>query len=195
MQHFSSFSLAGHGLSGHRGSHRQWCAAAPKKQYDVVIIGGGGHGFATAHYLAANHGICNVAVIERGWIGGGNNGRNTAVIRSNYFYTPSAAFYGRSLDLYRTLGIEEVLGDQTNQCLDLSSAFLTVDVTGTDAAILLEQGMALPLFTISTSRGARTLCGHLPILIKATDDGFRICVDTSLAYAFWRWADHAMAKS
>jgi sarcosine oxidase subunit beta len=76
---------------------------APEAEYDVVIIGGGGHGLATAHYLAANHGITRVCVLERGWIGGGNTGRNTTVIRSNYFFPQSAALYDLSLKLYEGL--------------------------------------------------------------------------------------------
>src|SRR5690606_8661631 len=71
--------------------------------YDVIIIGGGGHGLATAYYLAKNHGVRNVAVLEKGWIGGGNTGRNTTVVRSNYLYPESAAFYDFSLRLYEGL--------------------------------------------------------------------------------------------
>jgi sarcosine oxidase subunit beta len=71
-----------------------------------VVIGGGGHGLATAYYLARKHGIRNVAILERSWIGGGNSGRNTQVIRSNYFYSVGSTFYDHSLRLYETLGSE-----------------------------------------------------------------------------------------
>lgn len=103
---FSALSLFRQSLNSHNGWPRHWRAAEPKKRYDVVIVGGGGHGLALAYYLASRHHITNVAVVEKGWIGGGNTGRNTAVIRSNYFYSPSAAFYARALKLYRNLGNE-----------------------------------------------------------------------------------------
>ena len=75
----------------------------PKKSYDVVIVGGGGHGLAAAYYLATRHGITNVAVLERKYIGGGNSGRNTTVIRSNYGIPEAVRFYQRSVELYQTL--------------------------------------------------------------------------------------------
>jgi sarcosine oxidase, subunit beta len=80
-----------------------WREATPKPRYDVLIIGGGGHGLATAYYLAKNHGVTNVAVLERGWIGGGNTGRNTTIVRSNYLYPESARLYDFSLRLYEGL--------------------------------------------------------------------------------------------
>ena len=103
MQRFSAFSLFRHGLSGHRHWRETWAKATPKSTYDAVVIGGGGHGLATAYYLAKNHGIKRVAVLERGWIGGGNTGRNTTVIRSNYFYPESVALYDLALRLYEDL--------------------------------------------------------------------------------------------
>ena len=72
----------------------------PKSHYDVIIIGAGGHGLATAFYLAKEHGITNVAVLEKGWLGGGNTGRNTAIIRSNYLYDESAGIYNHALNLW-----------------------------------------------------------------------------------------------
>jgi sarcosine oxidase subunit beta len=91
------------GLNGQRGWEPAWRDATPKARYDAVIVGGGGHGLATAYYLAKNHGVTNIALIERGWIGGGNTGRNTTVIRSNYFFPETAAFFDFALRLYEGL--------------------------------------------------------------------------------------------
>jgi len=97
----------GAALSGHRRLERMWRDAAPREAYDVIIIGGGGHGLATAYYLAKEHGIQNVAVLEKGWIGGGNAGRNTTIIRSNYELEGNTAFYEWSMKLWE--GLEQDL--------------------------------------------------------------------------------------
>ncbi|HME39293.1 MAG TPA: sarcosine oxidase subunit beta family protein [Steroidobacteraceae bacterium] len=100
---YSAWSLLRGALSGQRLWTPAWRDASPKPGYDVIIVGGGGHGLATAYYLAKNHGLTNVAVIERGWIGGGNTGRNTTIVRSNYLYPESARLYDFSLQLYEGL--------------------------------------------------------------------------------------------
>ena len=94
-------------LGGHRGWGPAWRDAAPKSEYDIIVIGGGGHGLATAHYLAKVHGICNVAVVEKGWIGSGNAGRNTTIIRSNYLLPGNNPFYEWSMKLWE--GLEQDL--------------------------------------------------------------------------------------
>jgi len=106
VKRYSALSLIEQGLRGQKGWPPAWRAATPKPRYDVVIIGGGGHGLATAYYLAKNHRVTNVAVLERGWIGGGNSGRNTTIIRSNYYYPQSIALFELALTLYERLSLD-----------------------------------------------------------------------------------------
>jgi sarcosine oxidase subunit beta len=103
MKKYSVFAVAREAMRQHTGWERAWRDAAPKKRYDVIIIGAGGHGLATAYYLGKNFGITNVAILEKGWLGGGNTGRNTTIIRSNYLQDPSAALYEKARSLYETM--------------------------------------------------------------------------------------------
>ncbi|MDA0998396.1 MAG: sarcosine oxidase subunit beta family protein [Proteobacteria bacterium] len=100
---YSLFNLVKNAFSGHQRWPEAWRSPPPKPTYDVIIIGGGGHGLAAAYYLAKLHGIRNVAVLEKGWIGGGNTGRNTTIVRSNYLLEPNAHFYEHSLKLWEGL--------------------------------------------------------------------------------------------
>jgi sarcosine oxidase, subunit beta len=103
---FSFASLARQALKGHTGWPEQWRSPEPKSAYDAVIVGAGGHGLATAYYMAKEHGMRNIAVLEKGWLGGGNTGRNTTIIRSNYLWEPSEAIYGHAHNLWHGLSQE-----------------------------------------------------------------------------------------
>ena len=103
MKRYSVFAIAREAMSYHQNWEEAWRSPAPKSRYDVVIVGAGGHGLATAYYLGKNYGITNVAVIEKGWLGGGNTGRNTTIIRSNYLQDPSAAIYEKARSLFEDL--------------------------------------------------------------------------------------------
>jgi sarcosine oxidase subunit beta len=107
MERFSALALLKRGFSGQRGWTPQWRRPEkPKKGYEAVIVGGGGHGLGAAYYLAKEHGLTNIAVVEKGWIGGGNTGRNTTIIRSNYLFDESAGLYDHALKLWPTLSQE-----------------------------------------------------------------------------------------
>ncbi|MBT3902329.1 MAG: sarcosine oxidase subunit beta family protein [Pelagibacteraceae bacterium] len=103
---YSVFSLIKNALSYHENWQPAWSNPEIQKEYDAIIIGGGGHGLTTAYYLAKNHGIKNIAVVEKGWIGGGNTGRNTTIIRSNYLWDQSAAIYDHALKLWEGMSQE-----------------------------------------------------------------------------------------
>ena len=100
---FSLANLVRQSFAGHEGWPRQWRDAEPKPAYDAVIVGAGGHGLATAYYMAAEHGMTNIAVVEKGWLGGGNTGRNTTIIRSNYLWEESEALYDHAMGLWQDL--------------------------------------------------------------------------------------------
>jgi sarcosine oxidase subunit beta len=104
---FSGLKVLAQGLTGNKGWTPHWRSPEPKKKYDVIIIGGGGHGLSTAYYLAKNHGVTNIAVLEKGYLGGGNVGRNTTIVRANYFLPGNSEFYSHSLKLWE--GLEEEL--------------------------------------------------------------------------------------
>ena len=103
---YSIFSLARNALSHHNNWERNWRNPEPKPQYDAIIIGGGGHGLATAYYLAKEHKLTNIAVLEKGWLGGGNTGRNTTIVRANYLQDESTGIYAHALKLWPDLSKE-----------------------------------------------------------------------------------------
>ena len=103
MQHFSIWSLLRNGMSYQEGWERQWRSPAPQREYDAVVVGAGGHGLATAYYMAKEHGMRNIAVVERGWLGGGNTARNTTIVRSNYLWDEATALYEKAMVLWEGL--------------------------------------------------------------------------------------------
>ncbi|MGH6946140.1 MAG: FAD-dependent oxidoreductase, partial [Kiloniellales bacterium] len=100
---YNAFTLLANALNGNRNWQPAWRKPEPKPAYDVIIVGGGGHGLSTAYYLAKEHGITNVAVLEKGWLGSGNIGRNTTIVRSNYLLPENSKFYEWSLKLWEGL--------------------------------------------------------------------------------------------
>ena len=106
MSKYSIFSLIKNALTYHENWQKAWRDPQPKEKYDAIIVGGGGHGLGTAYYLAKKYGLKNIAVLEKGWIGGGNTGRNTTIIRSNYLWDESAALYEHSVKLFEGLSQE-----------------------------------------------------------------------------------------
>ncbi len=103
MSKYSVFNLAKNALKYNEGWGELWRSPEPKTSYDAIVIGGGGHGLATAYYLAKEHGISNIAVLEKGYLGGGNTARNTTIVRSNYLWDESAHFYEKSMQLWEGL--------------------------------------------------------------------------------------------
>lgn len=167
MSRYSALSLLNGALSGHRQWQRAWRDAVPRDAYEVVIVGGGGHGLATAYYLAKVHGITNVAVLEKGWIGGGNTGRNTTIVRSNYLWDESAALYDHALKLWEGLSDDLNYNVMFSQRGVLNLAHNLHDVreakrrvnalalNGVDSEWLDRDGVAAFCPIINISQGAR----------------------------------------
>ena len=106
MTRYSAWSVVRNALSGHKHWQEQWPDSEPKSEYDILVIGAGGHGLGAAYYMAKEHGLKNIAVVDKGWLGGGNTGRNTTIIRSNYLYDESARLYDHAVDLWEGLSQE-----------------------------------------------------------------------------------------
>src|SRR5450432_2515806 len=156
---YSAWSLLRGALTGQRHWPAAWRDATPKASYDVIIVGGGGHGLATAYYLAKNHGIANVAVVERGWIGGGNTGRNTTIVRSNYLYPESARLYDFSLKLYEKLSQElnfNIMLSHSRHDLDSMSRWVNaMRMNGIDADLLTRERVHALVPALDVSSHAR----------------------------------------
>ena len=167
MNKYSIFSLVRNAIGYHQDWQQAWRSPDPKFSYDVIVIGGGGHGLATAYYLAKEHGISNVAVLEKGWVGSGNTGRNTTIIRSNYLWDESAAIYEKALQLYEGLsqdlnfnimlsqrGVIN-LAHNLHDLRELHRRVNAIRLNGIDSEILSTEQVKVMVPILNTHPGAR----------------------------------------
>lgn len=164
---YSIVSLLRNAFGYHEGWQRAWRSPEPKDRYQVIVIGGGGHGLATAYYLAKEHGITDIAVLEKGWLGGGNTGRNTTIIRSNYLWDESAGIYEKSLQLYEGMSQELNfnimlsqrgvlnLAHNLHDLRELSRRVNAIRLNGIDSDILSTEEIKAMVPILNTSPDAR----------------------------------------
>src|ERR1700712_4211153 len=159
-QAYSIFTLVRNALNYHQDWQEAWRSPEPKREYDVLIIGGGGHGLATAYYLAKEHGISNVAVLEKGWIGSGNAGRNTTIICSNYLLPGNERFYEHSMKLWE--GLEQ---DLNFNCMVSQRSVLNLFHTDGERDGAARRGNAMRLNGVAAelldTEGVRALAPYL----------------------------------
>jgi sarcosine oxidase subunit beta len=194
MQKFSIWSLLRNAGGYHEGWQRQWRAPEPKREYDAVVVGGGGHGLATAYYLAKEHGLRNIAVVERGWLGGGNTARNTTIVRSNYLWDEATHLYEKSMKLWEGLsqdlnynvmfsqrGVMN-LGHTLQDMRDIERRVTANRLNGVDAEVLSPQQIQamLPFINLNT---------RYPVLGASFQRRAGVARHDAVAWGFARAAD------
>ena len=196
MRSYSLFNLIRQGLRHHEHWPPAWRKARPKPSYDVVIVGAGGHGLATAYYLAKEHGVRDVAVVERGWLGGGSVGRNTTIVRSNYLWDESAHLYETSLRMWEGLSQELNfnlmfsqrgvlnLGHTLQEMRDLARRVNANRLNGIDAELLDTAGVKAEVPILDTSPAAR-----YPILGASLQRRGGVARHDAVAWGYARAAD------
>ena len=196
MKKYSWFSIVKNSFSHHKNWPKVWRYPEPKKEYDVIIVGGGGHGLATAYYLAKEHGITDVAVLEKGYIGGGSVGRNTTIVRSNYLWDESSHLYETSLKLWEGLSQELNFNLMFSQRGVLNLAHSLQDMrdierrvnsnrlNGIDAEVLDTEGVKRVVPIINTSPDLR-----LPVLGASYQRRGGTARHDALAWGYARAAD------
>ena len=196
MSKYSAFGLLKNALSHNKNWQTAWRKPEPKRSYDVIIVGGGGHGLATAYYLAKEHGVQNIAVLEKGWIGGGNTGRNTTIVRSNYLWTQSSLLYEKSLKLWESLSQElnynvmfsqrgvYNLGHNLQDMRDIERRVGANKLNGIDAEVVNARQIKAAIPFINTSANAR-----YPILGASLQRRAGVARHDAVAWGFARAAD------
>ena len=196
MKKYSVFSLIKNAISYHENWQKAWRSPEPKKAYDAIIIGGGGHGLATAYYLAKEHGMTNIAVLEKGWIGGGNTGRNTTIVRSNYLWDEAANLYEKSMKLWEGLsqdlnynvmfsqrGVYN-LGHNLQDMRDIHRRVNANRLNGVDGVVLNAEQLAQNIPFLNTSPDSR-----YPILGASYQPRGGTARHDAVAWGFARGAD------
>jgi sarcosine oxidase subunit beta len=193
---YSALSLLKNALSHNQKWREAWRSPEPKKKYDVIIVGGGGHGLATAYYLAKEHGVRNIAVLEKGWIGGGNTGRNTTIVRSNYLWTEASLLYEKSMQLWEGLsqdlnynvmfsqrGVYN-LGHTLQDMRDIERRVNANRLNGIDAEVVTADEIRKSIPLLNTSSNAR-----YPILGASLQRRAGVARHDAVAWGFARAAD------
>jgi sarcosine oxidase subunit beta len=196
LQHYSAFSLFKHALSHHQHWQQAWRNPDPKPYYDIIIVGGGGHGLATAYYLAKEHNIKRIAVLEKGYLGGGNTGRNTTIVRSNYLWDEAAQLYEHALKLWETLSLELNynvmfsqrgvlnLGHTLQDMRDIERRVSANRLNGIDGEVLDPAGIKKIVPLINTSKNTR-----YPILGASWQPRGGVARHDAVAWGYARAAD------